>query len=208
MHKPGGTHLTIFFTIALVLAGCFIMGCSSTPPAMQPNKTPAGTDFGFRPVTALPDDQQALSFKESTADLAGLYLDAGSRSAPNTSPGNQILYIRGNNLNANGDARSWTFVVRHNNRTSLVTYDLQGRKISEWMGNFSRKEIQLDSIIPPDELFLKNRPAIIGDTKENLTESRDLVLSMDSYTLTVSGRDAKRILVFDAKTGIPLRSNG
>ncbi|MFA4860115.1 hypothetical protein [Methanoregula sp.] len=145
-----------------------------------------------------------LSFKDVEAQLARVVLDVGDGSAVNASSDKEILYVRGNNLDNNGQARSWTFVVRHANRTSIVTVDQKGLNLAAWNGEFRQKEIRLDSIILPEDLFLKNRDAITGD---NRTGSRDLVLSMDRYTLTTSGT-TNRVLVFDAKTGALMSSHG
>ena len=114
--------------------------------------------------------------------------------------------IRGNKLNENGDAKSWTFAVRHNNRTSMVTYDQHGQKSLPGPGT-SPGEIKIDSVISPGDLFLKNRAAIIRDPGNNLTVSQDLVLSMNNYTLTQYGGGTKRVMIFDAKTGALTSSN-
>jgi len=208
MRRPAISPFIVFFTVVLVLAGCFTMGCSTNQPSVpQPNETPKGTDFGFRPGP-ISGEQQALSFGEVTADLAGLVLNADNSSATNASEDNRILFIRGNNLNENGDAKSWTFAVRHNNRTSMVTYDGKGRNIVAWAGDFPQGEIKMNSVISPGDLFLKNRAAIIRDQGKNLTVSQDLVLSMNNYTLTQSGGGTKRVMIFDAMTGALIRSNG
>jgi hypothetical protein len=208
MRRPASSPFIVFFTVVLVLAGCFTMGCSTTqPPVPQPNETPKGTDFGFRPGP-VSGEQQALSFGDVAADLTSSVLNADNSSAINASEGNRILYIRGNKLNENGDAKSWIFAVRHNNRTSMVTYDQKGRYIVAWAGDFPLGEIKMDSIINPSDLFLKNRAAIIRDPGNNLTVSQDLVLSMNNYTLTRSEGETKRVMVFDATTGALIRSNG
>jgi hypothetical protein len=207
MRSPNHNHLAVFILLMLVLVGCFLMGCSTQTPAPQLNETNNSIGFVFRPETVSPE-RQALSFREVAADLVNLQLDAGNDTAVNASLKNHILYIRGNNLNENGVAETWTCAVRHNNKTSVVTYDRHGYKtIIDWTGDFTQREIQMDSIITPEDLFLKNRAVIIGDPGKNLTASRDLVLSMDNYTLTISGDETKRVLVFDAKTGALTSSN-
>jgi hypothetical protein len=200
MRSPNHKHLAVFIPLILVLVGCFIMGCSTQTPAPQLNETKNSTDFGFRPETVSPE-RQVLSFGEVAANLVDLRFDVGNDTAVNASPNNHILYIRGNNLNENGVAEIWTCAMRHNNRTFIVTYDRHGRNIVDWTGDFTQREIQMDSIITPEDLFLNNRAAIIRDQEKNQTVSRDLELSMDNYTLTISGDGAKRVLVFDAKTG-------
>jgi len=206
MRMPAGSQVFVFFAVMLVLAGCCITGCSTRQPAPLTDETQNATNPGFRVLQpeSVSAESPALGFKDVTAQLAGVVLDRGNRSAVNATIGKQILYVRGNNLNDSGQARSWIVVVRQNNRTSVVTFDQQGITVAAWNGEFRQKEIPLDSIILPEELFLKNRAAITGD---NRTGSRDLVLSMDRYTVTTSGT-MNRILVFDAKTGALMSSHG
>jgi len=206
MRMPAGSQVFIFLAIMLVLAGCFITGCSTRQPVPLANETQNASNQGFRFLQpdSVSEDPQVLSFKDVTAQLAGVVLDGGYSSAVNASPEKEILYVRGNNLDNNGQARSWTFVVRHANRTSIVTFDQKGMNLAAWKGEFPQKEIRLDSIILPEDLFLKNRDAITGD---NRAGSRDLVLAMDRYTLTTSGT-TNRVLVFDAKTGALMSSHG
>ncbi|MHB8164981.1 MAG: hypothetical protein ACYDDV_11710 [Methanoregula sp.] len=201
MSTTARKHLAVFFSLILVLATCFTIGCSTQPPDSPQKEARTVVDFGFRTETTTQEQQAMLSFREITADLTNLQFDTGSDSAVNTTLKNQILFARGIGLDAEGKTVSWTFAVRHNNSTSIVTYDPQGRTIVAWTGIFPQKEIQMDAIITPEDLFLKNRVAIIRNTGENLNESRDLVLSMDNYTLTISGKGATRVMVFDAKTG-------
>ncbi|MDO9323533.1 MAG: hypothetical protein Q7T80_01095 [Methanoregula sp.] len=200
MRSPNRKHRVVFISLMLVLVGCFIMGCSTQTPSPQPNETKNITDFGFRAETVSPE-QQAINFTEVAANLVDLRFDTDHYTAVNASPNNHILYIRGNNLNENGVAEIWTCAIRHNNKTSIVTYDRHGRNVVDWTGIFTQQEIQMDSIITPEDLFLKNRAAIIRDTEKNLTVSRNLVLSADNYTLTISGDGENRVLEFNAKTG-------
>jgi hypothetical protein len=207
MRSPNHKYLAVFIPLMLVLAGCFLMGCSTQTPAPQLNEANNSVGFVFRPETVSPE-QQALSFRDLAADLVNLQLDAGNDTVVNASPKNHILYIRGNNLDENGVAETWTCAMRHNNRTSIVTYDRHGYKtIIDWAGDFNQRGIQMNSIITPEDLFLKNQAVIIRDPGKNLTASRDLVLSMNNYTLTISGDGTKRVLVFDAKTGALTSSN-
>lgn len=206
MRMPAGSQVFVIFAVVLVLAGCFITGCSTRQPAPLANETQNATNPGFRflPTESVSVEPQAGSFKDVVQQLAEVILDGGDGPAVNTSPKKEILYVRGNNLDDNGQARSWTFVVRHANRTSVVTFDQKGMNLAAWKGEFPQKEIRLDSIILPEDLFLKNRAAITGDNRTGL---RDIVLAMDRYTVTTSGT-TNRVLVFDAKTGALMSSHG
>nr|WP_321350316.1 hypothetical protein [uncultured Methanoregula sp.] len=206
MYAPDRIRVIAFFTLMLVLAGCLSAGCTAPVAVQGQNETGNGTDLGFRPVT-VSGERAAISFREATAALSDLVPGAGNRSASNSSDP-KILYVRGTALDRNGDAASWIFVVQDNNRTSIVTAEQKGTTLSEWRGAFSRQEIRMESVISPADLFRKNGPAIFLNEQENQTLSRDLVLSMNNYTLTIAGKGEKRVLVFDAGTGALTRSNG
>ena len=166
MSTTARKHLAVFFSLILVLATCFTIGCSTQTPATPQNETGTVTDFGFRTETTTQEQKAILSFREITADLTNLQFDTGNDSAVNTSPKNQILFARGIGLDEEGKTVSWTFAVHHSNSTSIVTYDPQGRTIVAWKGVFPQREIQMDSIITPEDLFLKNREAIIRNPGE------------------------------------------
>jgi hypothetical protein len=207
MHRPARKHLAVFISLMLLLASCFISGCSKETPPSQLNETTKSSNLGFRP-DIISHEHQALNFTKTVTDLVNIRFDTKNDNAVNAPRKNQILYVSGAGLNDKGEAKSWTFAVRYNNRTSIVTYDQHSRSIVDWTGNFSQREIELDSVIMPEDLFTKNRAAIIRDQEDALTMSRDLVLSMDNYTLTISGTGIKRVLVFDAETGALVRSSG
>ena len=195
-----------FFVVMLVLGSCLTPGCSTQQPALNESHTATNTGFRFLPTGSVSGEPQALSFKNVTRQLEGVMLDGGNSSAVNTTPSKEILYIRGNELDENGQARSWVFVVRHANRTSLVTFDRQGMSLAAWRGRFPQRDIKLDSIILPEDLFVKNRALLTQDPGDYRTISRGLVLSMDRYTVTTSGT-VNRILVFNATTGALMSSH-
>jgi hypothetical protein len=206
MYAPDRIRAIALFTVVLVLAGCLSAGCTAPVAVQGQNGTVNGTDLGFRPVN-ISGERAAISFWEAGAALSDLIPGAGNRSALNSSD-TRILYVRGTGLDRNGDAASWIFVVQNNNRTSIVTAEQKGTTLSEWKGAFPRQEIPVESVISPADLFRKNGPAIFQNEKDNQTISRDLVLSMNNYTLTIAGKGEKRVLVFDAGTGTLTRSNG
>jgi hypothetical protein len=209
----------VFFTLLLVLASCFIAGCSSLPfsGTPTPTETPKNVNVGLtgndNSVTA-----QRYQFDEAvaglfSADSVVMWNDTPvNASQENVSPGNaypekHIKYIRGADLDENGDASSWTFVVDHGNQFSFVTYGSKGTTISNSPGNIERTEIFLNQTITPRELFEKNRAVIFNTTWSGTAVSWDLSLGGGNYIVTISGSGAPRILIFDAKTGALTSSN-
>jgi hypothetical protein len=118
-----------------------------------------------------------------------------------------IQMVSGENLDDTGNASSWLFIVRYQNKTKFVTYDRDGETILDWSGGYPREEVFPNQVVSPGTLFDQNRDSIFKTPQAISTESRRLVLSGDTYTLTIRGRDSSRILVFDAKTGALTSSN-
>jgi hypothetical protein len=205
----------VFFTLMLVLASCFIIGCGSLPFS----GTPAPTEIAQKTNTGItPHDspERRFAFDEIARDLASTNFvvvqnnvavmenaTAANLSLPpaSTSPEKHIKSIRGVNLDESGNASSWSFVVEQGDQLAIVTYDNQGMVFSSSPGTIKRSEIFIDQIMTPRELFEKNRAVILDTTRTGTGVTRDLSLGEGSYTLSISGRGAPRVLVFDAKTG-------
>jgi hypothetical protein len=225
-----------FFTLLLVLASCFIAGCSSLPfssetppPAVTPGKV-VNTGQGSTDAAALEAAvlSQRYSFEDVTADLALLDLETkqirdnvepmgtlgtpgpdeipAEPVQPGVAPGaqgkKQIKQVRGGNLNENGDAASWTFIVEHGGKVSIVSYSERGTTYSGSPGSVSLPEIIPGQIMSPAKLFEKNHDRIFNASQAGTAITRDLSLVGNNYTITISTkRGPSEILVFNAKTG-------
>ena len=195
-----------FFILVLVLAGCLTAGCSFLPFFTPQNKEIPKINVGFTSTNFSPS-HVTYSFDEATGRLAALALDVGNGTQTNTTEEKHILYIRGIGVDETGAADSWMFAVRYGNRTSLVTYDSRGETVSARSTGFDGQEIFLNQIVSPGMLFDRNRAAIFNTQEEYTQESTDLELWGGNYTLTVTGQNKTRILIFDAKTGALNLSN-
>ena len=206
--------VTIFFTLLLLLASCFIAGCSSNtlsgiPP---PTETSKKIDAGFT-GHGQPDTAQRLRFEDTVAKIFTTDLFDMENDIPvnitqeNVSSAKRIKNIRGGDLDENGDASSWTFVVEHSDKFSIVTYNNRGVQISTSQGTLIQPEIFTEEIISPRNLFEKNRATILNTTRGGTTVTRDLSLGGEFYTLSISGHGTPVLLVFDAKTGVLTSSN-
>ena len=195
----------VIFSIMLVLACCFITGCSSSPsgssPQGQQGKVNAGVSFDNNA-----DEIRNYSFEEVTSAISLAPFNSVTNE-PVPPDETHILLISGENLNDKGNASSWLFIVQYQNSTKFVTYDQYGETIINWSGGYPREEVFPDQVVPPGILFDQNRDRIFKDPQAISTESRRLVLSGSTYTLTIRGQNSSRILVFDAKTGALTSSN-
>jgi hypothetical protein len=194
----------VFFTLILILASCSIAGCSSLPfsgtpaPTETPKKVGVGLTGEKNPETA-----RRLVFEDTAEELASVDLEAIKNyvAANASSQKKHIKYVRGADLDENGDAGSWTFIVEYGDQFSIVSYSTKGMVFSSSPGTVKRTEIFIDQIMTPRRLFEKNRAVILNTTRTGAAVSRDLSLGGGDYTLTISGKGTSRILVFDATTG-------
>jgi hypothetical protein len=209
----------VFFILLMVLAGCFIAGCSSLPFSGAPasSETPqSGTspngDAGLS-GQGVSGDSSRYPFDVAETEIfspdRGLqWNDTPVNESPGTAlPEKHIKYIRGSNIDETGDAGSWTYIIEHGDQFSIVTYNNGAVALSNSPGTLQRPDITISQIMKPRDLFAMNHDLIINTTRTGAVVTRDLSLSGGNYSLTISGRGTPRILVFDAKTGALISSN-
>ena len=199
----------VFFTLLLVLCTCYIAGCSSPPSSgtPKPSETPHKVTTG--PVR---QDNTVVShrykFEETVADLTLPEPETRENyPATNVSSEDHIKQIRGVDLDENGDAGSWTFIIEHGDNVSVVAYTSHGWVFSSSPGTYNQSEIFTDQIISPRNLFKKNHDVIFNTARTGTAVTRDLSLRGGYYALTISGGNTPRTLIFDAKTGALTSSN-
>ncbi len=195
----------IIFSITLVLACCFIAGCSTSPssPTQQAQQDTGNSkiqDFSASGTV------RNYSFENVTSYIYDAPFNTTSGLYPNRDE-IHIQMVSGESLDGTGNALIWSFTVSYQNRAAIVLYDNQGVRVTDWPIISTREEIFPDQVIPPRTLFEKNRDSIFSTSDSLSTESRDLVLAAGKYILTIKGKDKTRILVFDAKTGALTSSN-
>jgi len=201
----------VIFFIVLVVAILVILGGSS-PSVFTPPKqaTESKVNVGFA-VLNQSDEFVRVSFEDVAPGIRYLGINwedsTSAGTADTTAENTHIQLIRGNNLDATGNASSWLFVVRQPEQVSLVTYDRYGEKVSAWPGKYPEQEISISQIITPRELFEKNRELIFPTPLAAGSDSRELALAEDTYYLTITGKETTRYLTFDAKTGALTPSN-
>lgn len=209
----------VFIPLLLVLASCFITGCSSLPfsGSPAPSETRGNVDVGFSEIEN-PVITQRYQFEEALTEInspdsqakwndSEVSLPEENTSRDAVFPQKHIKHIRGSDLDQNGDASSWTFVVEHGDQFSIVTFNRQGVTVSNSPGTLRQTEIFTDHIISPRKLFEKNRDVIFNTTRTGTAVTRDLSLGGGNYTLFISDHGTPRALVFDATTGVLTSSN-
>ncbi len=203
----------IFSILLLMGTCCIIAGCSSlSSSGTQPNETHPSVNIAFSP------GNQTVYVAEYKSEMItdGLYTsiipdDSRPKTSDELRPANatpvtrskdiHILYVNGNDLDGSGKASRWTYTIRYQNKTSLVTFDNHGTTIADWTAPPPKDEIFFDQIISPADLFSKNRAVIFITPDAEVAEQRDLALGKGIYSLTITNPVKPRVLIFDAKTG-------
>jgi len=181
----------IVFPVLLVLACCLFAGCASSPSGSQQAAAGTGTG-GFHDVTT-PASVRNYSFEEV---LSGVFDNFPSRDQTH------IQMISGDGLDTTGNANSWLIFSHDQDRAIYVLYDNTGEKVSDWPSTLPGQEIPINQIMSPKALFEKNRDLVFSTPDAGSKESRRLMLSGTNYTLTITGKDTTKTLMFDAKTGV------
>ena len=210
----------VLIVFLLVLGSCLAAGCSSIPFSGGPTtaETPRiQGNAGLAPAEVTVSIRR-YAFDDILADLAGRNLDTAvnrgftESSGVNVSPSNgtadnQIKQVHGSNLDEYGNAVSWTFVIQHGDKFSIVSYGREGMSLETSPGTLPQPAIDTSQIISPGVLFERNRDLITNTTRTGPVVTRDISLGGGIYTITISGRGTPRILTYDAKTGALISTN-
>ena len=194
-----GTPITAVLIASLIVASVLIMGCSSTAP-----QSPENRSTGITVINS--DDSTATVFDDAVSSLDGV--DFGPVTGNSTDLTSHILIIQGSRLTSKGDAANWLFFVERANKTYVVNVNKNGNSVSPWGGKVPDKEILVDQIIHPLDLFRNNHDAIFTTSHPDTPETIDLTLSKGNYSLSITSSYGTRTMVFDAATGALISSNG
>ena len=113
--------------IAVLVSACLISACVSpfdqvnrTPPVPTLNESPA-IDVGIVPIEIKPEPPY-VSFEDAKSN----FKDSDSQSLNPVQSESKILFIRGDNLDAAGNAKGWVFGVAKGNVNELRIYSSTG----------------------------------------------------------------------------------
>lgn len=196
-----GTRVVVF-SLTLLFCGCMLMGCSSLPFTDRTQQETPQHTVGFSSGNLSTDSPEYTNFADALSDLTQIEYTGTGNATPNVTPEKGILYIRGDDVDSTGNARSWMFVVRNQNDTTFVTYTRNGRSIAGWSAGFNGTIIPEDKIFPIRDLFDQNHAAIFEGQVSNTTGSWDIIMENGNYTLTTHGAGVSRPQTFNATSGV------
>lgn len=179
------------FLILIIIALCFICGCT-TAPAVE--STPAGVGITDITLAAVSD---RVSLDYALQDLAVADSEGILDTADMT-----IHQINGDGMDLSGNASTWILgVTRHDNTTALIVYRGYSWRALSWPGNFTAPPIDTDAMFTPNDLF-----AAQGDTiRETLAISSGTAISLELsggvYRINAQRGNRLGVISFDADTG-------
>lgn len=203
----------IVFILITVGISCLIAGCTSDiPPGIPPVQTPAGTSTGFSSMNTPGPREEFRTIMETDfieylvypGDIVPVNLNETGTPVPAAALRGSSLSlhsITGRNLDASGKADIWIYTVSIGNASYIITDDRYGRQIHRWNATVPGAALHPDRIISPSALFSRNNALIFPPQDPGIGRRLDLSLVNGTYTLTISGDTAPRILRFDAVTG-------
>jgi len=151
---------------------------------------------GLTQVT-VPAETSRISFEEAYQKLKDYRTDSLSGSENVT----RIYYILAKDVDASGNAVSWAFGVKNTTTPEMFIYNGKGWTVIPWIiTTLPSKEISVENIVSPGNLFTKNK-AIILSSPSSIPERRDLELQEGIYKLTLYSGSTSRMLIFNATTG-------
>lgn len=203
MRRSGIIILLIIFVVIWLGAITYLTGNPSGKPSVD--NTPQVLQNTSQNITTInvglrtiPDTNQyrRIAFEEAIEVLPNAQLESMEPLSKFT-----IHYFRGRDLDYEGQALTWLFGVRSDNRSALMYYDSSGWQSTPWEGGESEREIIPGSYISPGGIIRNNTGLISGpdQTQKGLIKLMDL--NNGRYTVTITRQEKQEIFVFDADSG-------
>jgi hypothetical protein len=194
MHRSSITILIIAAVIIVLVGIAYFTGAIPFGNRTGDLQTETDADAGLQPV---PDTtQSSLTTLNAALDQLSQRLQATPSSSNFT-----LHYIRGTDLNPNGQAAHWVFGVRYDNRSVLMYFDAPGWRSVPWEEALPEKEIGEGSFVPLTKFINRNAGILYASDPQREGLIRRMELMNGKYRITMERRGTERIFVFDAGSG-------
>lgn len=181
--KFWGAMVLLVTILALMSAGC-----SSVPGLQGPGSTPQGS--GITDIT--PRDE----FRQVSLDEA-----IGALNETGTPGPVHIYYIRGEGVDINGSARSWTIGAIRQTKPLFFVFSAKGSEVVNLSYPLPAQEIPVNSIMSPADLFSQHRLLVQDITNGGKIFLDNLEIRKGVYTLEVKSGNTTKMYLFDSLTG-------
>ncbi|MDN7025927.1 hypothetical protein FGU65_13715 [Methanoculleus sp. FWC-SCC1] len=113
----------------------------------------------------------------------------------------RIYRVEGISVDPGGMARSWVFGTCRAGEPLWLMYDRQDVAVLSLNSSLPADEIVFESIVPPEDLYDRNRAEIRDVLERHGTDVTDLALAGGRYVLTVRSGAGIETVRFRAETG-------
>lgn len=179
------------FLVLIIIALCFICGCTTAPAA---ESTPL--EGGITDIT-LALDAERVSLGYALEDLVIADSEGLLRTENMT-----IHQINGDDMDFAGNASAWILgVTLQGDEPVLLVYNSFTWKALSWPGNFTTSAIDPEIMLSPNDLF-----ALQGDTMQEMLPISNatkisLELSNGVYRINAQNGNRLSVLFFNADSG-------
>jgi hypothetical protein len=181
--KSWGAVVLIMTIVSLMSAGC-----SSLPGLQGQGGTPQGS--GISDITPRNEFRQ-VSLDEAIGALNGT-----------GTPGSvHIYYIRGEGVDINGSARTWTIGTIRQANPFFFVFSAKGSEVVNLSYPLPAQEIPINAIMSPGDLFSQHRLLIQDVTNNGKISLDNLEIRKGAYTLEVRSGNTTKMYLFDPVTG-------
>lgn len=187
--------------IIIALAGLVIIWCvvvaylAGTPPPAP--ATPHLINIGLVPSSG-PDRSASFGFLSTSKDAAGYPIDA-----VNTTSLNEVCYILGRDVDTGGNATSWIFGIRNENRTYLLLYDWTGWTALPWNEELTGDRIDLEGLVSLGGILTDNQNLLAGTS----ATGRQVEVYNNTYYISVPAGTQSTVYAFNVSTGALIESH-
>jgi len=192
--------------IILVLAFCFCSACLSLPSqkATVPGtiQVPAPTIASPLVTPGIAQITQDSGTGPMSLDRAIVILEGHNPEAEKDTDFEKVVYrLQGKDLDESGNAGSWVFTTSLNDSVQMIMIDGSGQNSVPTGSIGETGPIAFDTIMQPSALFSKNKQVISPADLSAAGIRRDLELSGNVYSVTITSGSTIKVYRFDAKTG-------
>jgi hypothetical protein len=175
----------VLFVVVLALISA---GCSSVPGMKSAESGPQGP--GISDITPR-DEFRQVSLAEAIEALNG----------SDTKGPVHIYYVRGESVDINGTARTWTIGAIRETQPLFFVFSAKGPEVVNLSNAMTAQEIPMKTTMTPAELFRQHRLLIQDITNGGRISIDSLELRKGIYTLEVKSGNTTKMYLFDSVTG-------
>jgi hypothetical protein len=190
--KRSNIFILLFMLVLVWLAVVAYLGILGSN---ESSRAGSKIDIGIRPVIE-PALKENYNLDDVNRIIIGVQLDALNETSEK-----DIYYILGKDVDENGNASTWIYGIHHPLGKSMMLYDRSGWRIMSWGGILPDAPIQLGTLTPLHNIFIRNNEMINNNSTPSGNFKRQVELMANTYIITTSDDKKNRVFTFNATSG-------